>query len=161
MAAGLKEEIKQTRPFSGIEQEALLNIHRTSGYVAHVLQQMLKKHGLTDSQYNVLRILRGAGPEGLRCAEIGDRMISRDPDITRLLARLQSQRLIERRRDARDRRVVYSRISVEGLQVLKELDPAVEESSKSLLRHMNAEQIHMLIHLLEEVRRGAAASRRQ
>lgn len=157
MATGLKEEIKQTKPFSGIEQEALLNIHRTSGYVAHFAQQLLKKHGLTESQYNVLRILRGAGPEGLRCAEIGERMISRDPDITRLLERLQRQRLIERRRDAKDRRVVYTRISMEGLKVLKELDPDFEEGSKLLLKHMNAENVRTLIRLLEEVRQGTAA----
>jgi DNA-binding MarR family transcriptional regulator len=157
MAAGLKEEIKQTKPFSGIEQEALLNIHRTSGYVGHFAQQLFKKHGLTDSQYNVLRILRGAGPDGLRCTEIGERMISRDPDITRLLERLQRQRLIERRRDAKDRRVVYTRISAEGLKLLKELDPDVEENSRLLLKHMNAENVKMLIRLLEEVRRGTAA----
>jgi DNA-binding MarR family transcriptional regulator len=157
MAIGLKEEIKQTKPFSGIEQEALLNIHRTSGYVSHFTQQLLKKHGLTGPQYNVLRILRGAGPEGLRCAEIGERMLSRDPDITRLLERLQRQRLIERRRDAKDRRVVYTRISGEGLRALKELDPSIEQSSKVLLRHMSRDKVGMLIRLLEEVREGAAA----
>jgi DNA-binding MarR family transcriptional regulator len=88
--------------------------------------------------------------------EIGERMISRDPDITRLVARLERQRLIERRRDEIDRRVVYTRISREGLSLLKELDPTVEEGSKSLLRHMDAEKLRTLIGLLEELRQGAA-----
>lgn len=156
MASRLQEEIKQNKPFSGIEQEALLNIHRTSGHVAHFLQQILKKHGLTDSQYNVLRILRGAGPEGLRCMEIGERMISRDPDITRLLERLERRRLIERSRDQTDRRVVYTRISREGLSLLKELDPTVEAGAKASLSHMDGEKLRTLIGLLEEVRQGAA-----
>jgi DNA-binding MarR family transcriptional regulator len=155
MASGLQEEIKQIKPFSGIEQEALLNIHRTSGHVMHVLQQFLKKRGLTDSQYNVLRILRGAGSEGLRCMEIAERMISRDPDITRLLSRLERQRLIERRRDETDRRVVYTRISREGLTLLKELDPTVESASRNLLKHMDSEKLRVLIGLLEDVRKGA------
>jgi len=152
MASRLKEEIKQSKPFSGIEQEALLNIHRTSSHVAHFLQQVLKKRGLTDSQYNVLRILRGAGPEGLRCKEIGDRMVSRDPDITRLLAKLERQRLIERRRDQADRRVVHARISREGLALLKAVDPTVEAGSKTLLSHMDSAKLGALIALLEEVR---------
>jgi len=154
---GLRDEIKQNKPFSGIEEEALLNIQRTSAHIVHYLQQRLKKHGLTESQYNVLRILRGAGPDGLRCTEIGERMISRDPDITRLLERLQRLRFIERRRDAKDRRVIYTRISGEGLEVLKELDPIVAEDAKSMLRHMNPEKLRVLIGLLEGVRRGLAA----
>ncbi len=117
----------------------------------------MKKHGLTDSQYNVLRILRGAGPDGLRCMEIGERMISRDPDITRLLERLERRRLIERRRDETDRRVVYTRISREGLSLLKELDPTVDEGSKTLLMHMDAEKLRTLIGLLEDVRHGGTS----
>jgi DNA-binding MarR family transcriptional regulator len=155
MASRLKEEIKQIKPFSDIEQETLLNIHRTSGHVMHFLQQILKKQGLTDSQYNVLRILRGAGREGLRCMEIADRMISREPDITRLLERLERQRLIERRRDETDRRVVYTRVSREGLALLKELDPTIEAVSKTLLKHMDSEKLRTLIGLLENVRQGA------
>jgi DNA-binding MarR family transcriptional regulator len=157
MADRLKEEIQQTKPFSGVEQEALLNIHRTSGHIQHVLQQMLKGHGLTEPQYNVLRILRGAGSGGLRCSDIGDRMVSRDPDVTRLLERLQRQLLIERRRDGRDRRVIYSRISASGLQALRELDPLVESASKSLLGHMSRQKLSELIGLLEEIRHGSDA----
>jgi DNA-binding MarR family transcriptional regulator len=154
----LQQEIKQTKPFPGIEQEALLNLQRTAGQALHLTQQMLKPHGLTPSQYNVLRILRGAGPDGLRCMEIGERMLSHDPDITRLLERLLRQRLIERRRDGKDRRVIYSRISAEGLRLLKELDPEIEESAKLFLGHMNVQRLELLIDLLEEARQGLASA---
>jgi len=154
----LRDEIKQSKPFSGLEQEALLNIRRTSGYIEHVFQQILKQHSLTEPQYNVLRILRGAGPDGLRCAEIGERMITRDPDVTRLLARLQKQRMIERKRDSRDRRVVHSRISGGGTKVLKELDPVVEAAAVSLLKHVSQAKLGLLIDLMEEVRHGSPAS---
>jgi DNA-binding MarR family transcriptional regulator len=158
MGLKLQQEIKQTKPFPGIEQEALLNLQRTAGQAFHLTQQMLKPHGLTPSQYNVLRILRGAGPDGLRCMEIGERMLSHDPDITRLLERLLRQRLIERRRDGKDRRVIYSRISAEGLRLLKELDPGVEESAKLFLGHMNVQRLELLIDLLEEARQGLASA---
>ncbi len=152
MANKLKDEIKQTKPFSGLEQEALLNIRRTAGYLEHTMQQILKQHGLTEPQYNVLRILRGAGPGGLRCSEIGERMITRDPDITRLLARLESHRLIERWRDAEDRRVTQSRISAPGMEILAQLDPVVETIATSLLQHLDKPRLGLLIDLMEEVR---------
>jgi len=157
MGSRLKEEIRQTKPFSGPEQEALLNIQRTASYLQHRLQQTLRPHDLTEPQYNVLRILRGAGPEGLRCSEIGERMISHDPDITRLLTRLQDMGLLERKRDLIDRRVVLSRITAEGLQRLKDLDPVVDEASRTFLAHMSPERVGLLIDLLEEVRQGTAA----
>jgi MarR family transcriptional regulator, organic hydroperoxide resistance regulator len=154
----LREEIKQNKPFSGLEQEALLNIRRTAGYLEHTFQQILKQRGLTDPQYNVLRILRGAGPGGLRCSEIGERMITRDPDVTRLLTRLERQRLIERWRDADDRRVAHTRISAAGTEILKELDPIVENVGASLLRHMDKPRLGLVIDLMEEVRQGACAN---
>ncbi len=154
LANKLKDEIRQSKPFPGLEQEALLNIRRTSGYVEHVTQQMFKDQGLTDSQYNVLRILRGAGPEGLRCTDIGERMITRDPDITRLLARLQRRGFVGRHRDTRDRRVVHIRISAAGRAVLQELDPVVEASAISVLGHLSRERLALLIDLMEEVRGG-------
>ncbi len=156
MGMKLRDEIKQTKPFPGLEQEALLNLQRTAGQTLHWMQQILKEHGLTPSQYNVLRILRGAGEEGLRCAEIGERMLTHDPDITRLLDRLLRQGLIERRRDSRDRRVVHSRIGREGLKLLEELDPVVERAAKSLLGHMEPAKLDHLIELLEEARQGTA-----
>lgn len=154
VANKLKEEIRQNKPFAGLEQEALLNIRRTSGYVEHIMQQKLKDWKLTDSQYNVLRILRGAGPEGLRCTEIGERMITRDPDITRLLNRLERRRLVVRHRDMRDRRVVHIRISAVGSALLSELDPVVEAAAIAVLGHLTQDKLALLIDLLEDVRGG-------
>ena len=151
----LKEEIRQTKPFSGLEHEALLNLQRTAGQIFHHSQQMLKGYGLTGPQYNVLRILRGAGTGGLSCAEVGERMLTPDPDITRLLERLSRQGLIERRRDLRDRRVRFSRITAEGIRLLKELDPVVDRAAKSSLGHMSSQRLEALIDLLEEARQGA------
>lgn len=159
MVNKLKDEIRQNKPFSGLEQEALLNIRRTSGYVEHVTQQILKKHGLTDSQYNVLRILRGAGADGLRCTEIGGRMITPDPDVTRLIGRLQRQRLVARHRDTRDRRVVHIRISPAGNSMLEDLDPVVEASGKAMLGHLTQDKLAMLIDLLEEARQRQCENR--
>jgi|SRR5215469_4077364 len=154
MVSKLQEEIKQTRPFATIEEEALLNIRRTSDRLQYHSQQLFKPHGITPTQYNVLRILRGAGDGGLRCSDIGDRLVSSDPDITRLLGRLQKQKLIKRKRDPKDRRVIYATITAEGLRLLKETDPLLNENIKQLLRHMNKEKLTTLVSLLEEVRQG-------
>jgi DNA-binding MarR family transcriptional regulator len=150
----LKDEIQQSKPFDSLELEAVLNIHRTADQLQRTFQQLLKAHELTASQYNVLRILRGAGPGGLRCSEIGDRMVSRDPDITRLLDRLDRRKLIERHRCESDRRVVFASITELGLEQLKELDPLVKKQGKVMLQHMSAQKLETLIHLLEEVRGG-------
>jgi DNA-binding MarR family transcriptional regulator len=157
MGSKLQEEIKQTRPFASPEEEALLNIRRTSDRVQHYSQQLFKPHGITPTQYNVLRILRGAGEHGLRCSEIGERLVSSDPDITRLLDRLQKQKLIRRKRDAKDRRVIYTTISAEGLRLLKEMDPLVNDGVKQLLKHMSREKITTLVALLEEIRQALPA----
>jgi DNA-binding MarR family transcriptional regulator len=148
----LQQEIKQTRPFAGPEEEALLSIRRTSDRLQHHFHQSIKCMGITATQYNVLRILRGAGENGLRCSEIGDRLISSDPDITRLLGRLQRQKLIRRKRDSKDRRVIYATITGEGLELLKEMDPVVNEGIKKVLRHMSQEKLSTLISLLDEIR---------
>jgi DNA-binding MarR family transcriptional regulator len=150
----LQEEIKQTRPFNSLEEEMLLNLQRTSGRVQHLFQQMIKPMGLTPTQYNVLRILRGAGENGLRCSEVGERLVSDDPDITRLLDRLQKQKLIRRKRDLKDRRVIYTFITAEGLRLLKELDPQVVGLAKQMIAHMSQDKLTTLITLLEEIREG-------
>jgi DNA-binding MarR family transcriptional regulator len=157
MMKKLADEIKQKRPFDTLEAEALLNLQRTADQMRRGLQQTLKDRGLTEPQYNVLRILRGAEPDGLPCSEIGKRMISHDPDITRLLRRLGGLRLVERRRDRRDRRVVFTRISKAGLQQLKDLDPAVKEDTRRALGHMTPEKLVLLIDLLEEARANSEA----
>src|SRR6266568_9551268 len=117
--AALKHEIAQERPFSSTEEEALLNVMRTSDCLNRVFQRKARDWGITSTQYNVLRILRGAQPEGLTCSAIGDRMITAEPDITRLLARMKALKLIKQHRDKNDRRVVWTQISDQGLELLK------------------------------------------
>lgn len=157
MVSKLLDEIKQTRPFASLEEEALLNLHRTASRMQHTLQQTIKPMGLTPTQYNVLRILRGAGENGLRCSEVGERLVSNDPDITRLLDRLQKQKLVRRKRDGKDRRVIYSTITAEGLNLLKELDPIVSNLAKQMLKLMSHDKIRTLITLLEETRESLSA----
>ncbi len=128
---------------------ALLQAANTLGQEA---EQLLKPSGLTGAQYNVLRILRGAEPEGLPCRGIGDRMISHDPDMTRLLDRLEKRGLITRVRQTDDRRVVRTRITPQALSLLKTLDRPIRELHKRQFRHMSAARLKILSDLLEEVR---------
>ena len=128
---------------------ALLQAADTLGQEA---EQLLKAAGLTGAQYNVLRILRGAEPEGLPCRGIGDRMISHDPDMTRLLDRMEKRGLITRERQTDDRRVVKTRITPRALSLLKTLDQPVRELHKRQFRHMSAARLKILSDLLEEAR---------
>ena len=114
--AGLKLEILQERPFASLEEEALLNLLRASDCLNRAFHRKTREWGVSSTQYNVLRILRGAHPDGLTCAAIGSRMITAEPDITRLLARLKALKLIRQQRDSEDRRVVWTRISEAGLE---------------------------------------------
>ncbi len=125
---------------------------KTADFLGLQAEQLLKSHGLTAAQYNVLRILRGAQPAGLACRSIGDRMISHDPDMTRLLDRMEKRSLITRSRHADDRRVVKTRITSAGLDLLKSLDRPVRELHKRQFRHIPAARLKMLARLLEEVR---------
>jgi DNA-binding MarR family transcriptional regulator len=150
--SNLKTEIAQSSPFSSVEEEAILNLMRTSDFLERAFQQKMRGWGLTSTQYNVLRILRGARPEGLTCAAIGARMITAEPDITRLLARLKRLKLIRRRRDPRDRRVVWTQISDAGLNLLRSMDPAIRRIPVELLGHMKAADLSEMIRLLELAR---------
>ena len=111
----------------------------------------MKEHGLTGTQYNVLRILRGAAPSGLPCKGIGDRMISHDPDMTRLLDRMEKRGLITRERQSDDRRVVKTRITAQGLEVLKKLDAPVQELHRRQFRNIGTERLKSLAAALEEI----------
>src|SRR6266536_5283270 len=111
MGRSLQAELKQKVPFTSREQEAYLSLLRTADALQSSMESKLKEFGLTGTQYNALRILRGAGADGLPCSEVGERMITRDPDITRLLDRLQKRGLVERARGRGDRRVVYGKIT--------------------------------------------------
>jgi DNA-binding MarR family transcriptional regulator len=155
----LKREIAQERPFSSPAEEALLNLMRTADCVQRAMQRKTRAWGVTSTQYNVLRILRGSHPQGLTCSAIGDRMITAEPDITRLLARLKALKLIRQQRDKRDKRVIWTQISVSGLELLAEMDPMVQQSPKELLAHLDPEQIDNLIVLLELARKNCGDAR--
>ena len=159
MGPGLQAELKQKVPFSSREQEAYLSLLRTTDALQSSVEARLKEFGLTGTQYNALRILRGAGAEGLPCSEVGERMITRDPDITRLLDRLQKRGLVERIRCKRDRRVVYGKITAAGLKLLRELDEPLEKHGREMLRHVGQAKLKQLIELLEKVRDGKAFQR--
>ena len=159
-AKGLQAELKQKVPFTSREQEAYLSLLRTADALQAQVEAKLKEFGLTGTQYNALRILRGAGTEGLPCREIGERMITHDPDITRLLNRLEGRGFVERTRARHDRRVIYGRITAAGLKLLRELDVPIEKHSREMLHHVGQEKLKQLIALLELVRGGRAVHRR-
>ncbi len=133
------------------EETAFLELLRTTDQLTRNLVPILKAEDLSSTQYNVLRILRGA-PEGLPCGEIGNRMITRDPDITRLLDRLEKRGLIERWRETKDRRVVQARITSEGLKLLARLDEPVEQGHRHQLGHLGRERLKALCELLRAAR---------
>jgi len=152
MAAKLQAEIKQKAPFASIEQEVYLNLLRTGDALAQRVEKLLRDASLSGTQYNVLRILRGAGSQGLTCGETGERMVTHDPDITRLLDRLEKRNLITRSRDTRDRRVVTAKITPEGIRLLESLDKPLAELHRSLFRHVPRQDLKTLSSLLEKVR---------
>ncbi|MGH9562825.1 MAG: MarR family transcriptional regulator [Terracidiphilus sp.] len=152
----LKLEILQEPAFSSTEEEAFLNLVRSSDCLQRTFQHTIRGWGLTATQYNVLRILRGAGPCGLSCAAIGERMIAAEPDITRLLGRLKRLKLIRQHRDRRDRRVVLTAITDSGLELLHAMDPAVRNAPKQMLGHMRSADLAELIRLLELARQSCA-----
>jgi DNA-binding MarR family transcriptional regulator len=151
--ASLRREIEQEPPFSSLEEEALLNLLRTSDSLHRAVHLKTREWGVTSTQYNVLRILRGAQPDGLTCAAIGARMITAEPDITRLLRRLKGLKLICQRRDRQDRRAVWTQISVAGLDLLRAMDTVIQEAPRELLGHMSGAQLTELIRLLELTRK--------
>jgi DNA-binding MarR family transcriptional regulator len=142
---------RQRKPHPCPEEALFLELLRTTDMLSRRLTQVLKSEELSSNQYNVLRILRGA-PEGLPCGEIGNRMITRDPDITRLLDRLEKRGLISRCRENKDRRTVMVRIAPEGLNLLAELDQPVQQTHRSQMGHMGREKLRMLTALLQECR---------
>ena len=150
----LAEEIKQNKPFTSLQQEVYLSLLRTADELESRVAAVLKPFGISGTQYNVLRILRGAGPEGHRCSAIADRMITREPDITRLLDRMTKAGWISQARDTRDRRVVITRISAQGLKLLKELDKPIAELDRTLMLNLGEKKLKTLLSLLDEARNG-------
>ena len=155
MAGRIQAELQQSKAIGSLEEEAYLNLQRTANALSQRIAEQLRGHDLTPAQYNVLRILRGAGERPLNASDIAGRMITRDPDVTRLVDRLEKRGLVERWRCTEDRRVVWTRISPAGRELIDPLDQALDELHRSLLAHMSAEKLQTLVELLEEARDGA------
>ena len=143
---------KPGHPPGPLEERVFLALLQAADALGQQAEQLTRTAELTGTQYNVLRILRGAGSEGLACRGVGDRMITHDPDITRLLDRLEKQGLIIRERQIDDRRVVKARITARGLQLLKPLDQPMRDLHKRQFRHMLGARLKTLYDLLEEIR---------
>jgi DNA-binding MarR family transcriptional regulator len=163
MPGKLLQELHKSTPFESVQQELILNVLRTADHFSRSFEELLRPYNLSSPQYNVLRILRGvtstdslrgvkAEPQGIPCKCISEKMITRDPDITRLLDRLEARNLITRQRDGKDRRVVYTRITEEGLRVLAELDQLVLDFHIQALAHMSEETMLQMIEQLEGIR---------
>jgi len=138
---------KGTRPVGSPEETAFLDLLRTTDMLSRGLDRILKTEDVSSTQYNVLRILRGS-PAGLPCGEIGSRMITRDPDVTRLLDRLEKRSLISRRRATEDRRTVMARITPAGLKLLARLDQPVQATHREQLGHLGMKRLRALTELL-------------
>ena len=152
VARTLHTELKSTRPFDLLEEEAHLSVIRTAAVLDHDFAQVLKPYGLTTTQYNVMRILRGAGGEGLCRNELGTRLLRQVPDVTRLLDRLKQMRLIGRQRSDADRRLVRTRITQKGLDLLAELDAHIRQTHRERLAHVSPQRLRALVDTLAEVR---------
>lgn len=152
MPSRLQAEIKQSKPFRNREHEAILGLLRTAAILDHATDEELRPFGLTHTQFNVLRILRGAGQDGLCGREIGERMITKVPDVPRLLDRLEKAELISRERNSDDRRHVTARITAKGKQLVE----AVGDVSKveARFRRLTPEQLTVLIEALDTIREG-------
>lgn len=152
MSPSLQSEIKQRKPFGSPEQEAMLSIARTAAVLDHGTAEALKPYGLTPTQYNALRILRGSEPEGLCRNEVRDRLVARVPDTTRLLDRLGDMGLVVREREGDDRRFVRSRITRKGLDLLRSLDDVMVALHRRQLGHLGDRKLGLLVRLLGEAR---------
>ena len=152
MISELKDELKQSKPFPSLHEEAQLNIQRTAGVLSDEFAQVLKPYGITGTQYNVLRILRGAEPEGLCRNEVRERLINRMPDATRLLDRMEGAGLVTRSREEEDRRMVRTRITDHGRKIVDDLDAPVNAKHRGQLGHLSSDELETLIKLLTKAR---------
>jgi DNA-binding MarR family transcriptional regulator len=143
--------IQQNRPFDSPQQEAGLLIARIGSDLRRAFETVLKPHGITQTHYNVLRILRGARSAGLPCSALGERLVEHAPDTTRLLDRLVRLRLVARRRDRDDRRIVRSFITPAGLELLDTLTDPLARLQNDLFGHMTTERLQLLVALLDEL----------
>jgi DNA-binding MarR family transcriptional regulator len=157
MRSRLQQEIKQKKPFRSVSQEAVIGLFRTTDVLRRHTTAVLEPERITPQQYNVLRILRGAGTDGLPTLEIATRMIEQAPGITRLLDRLEAKRWVSRERCPEDRRRVTCRISESGLALLASLDDVVDDAADSTLLQLSQAEQRQLVGLLDKVRAGLTA----
>lgn len=150
----LRVALKQTKPFQSVHQEAFLNLARTHSALSDGLDRVLGPLGLSITQYNVLRMLRGAGRSGLCRNEIGRRLITRMPDVTRLLDRMERAGLVSRVRSTEDRRLVNTILTARGSQIVDKLDREVAKEHERTLGHMTNAQLTALVDLLGLAREG-------
>src|SRR4051812_14545766 len=155
MAQTIDREIRQTKPFQSLQQQVVLDLMSTTRAVEESWIQYLKRtEGISPSQFNILRILRGARPKPVKISAIAERMVTRDPDVTRLVDRLIKQGLVRRERDEADRRVVLVEITGTGLELLSRLDQPVLEYGAASMAGVKPQQLKTLDMLLNEVRAG-------
>ena len=154
MTPVLRAELKQRKPFTSLEQEAFLNVARTEAALRDHLDRVLKSYGISITQYNVLRILRGAGQEGMCRNEIRDRLVDRMPDVTRLLDRMEETGWIIRSRSTEDRRQVSTHLTRSGKDLVDSLDEPVAAEHERRLGHLSKTQLRTLIELLSTARQA-------
>lgn len=147
-------ELKQSKPFASRTQQTAVSLMRTADLVRRSVSAVVEPHGITLQQYNVLRILRGAGNGGLPTLEIAQRMIEQTPGITRLIDRLESKELVLRERCPTDRRQVFCRITKEGLRLLTRLEQPVRTAEEEALAALSPRQLEQLVALLDRARNG-------
>lgn len=152
MSGALQREIGQTRPFPSRQAEAVVGLMRTADVVKRGLSRVVEPQGITLQQYNVLRILRGAGPDGLPTLEIGGRMIEQAPGVTRLLDRLEAKKLVRRRRCPLDRRQVLCCITAAGQRLLRALEQVVENAGRRALGALGRDDLDGLVRALDAIR---------
>jgi len=157
MERNAQSRTNSRKPFISLEQETFIAILRTADRLDLRLTELLKPFNLSTTQFNALRILRGAGEQGLACSEVGERMINHDPDITRLMDRLEKRGLVQRRRDQQDRRVIVARITPAGLDLLKTIDQPLNEFHRRMMGKIGDVKLRSLLRLLELVRGAEAA----
>lgn len=150
----LQREIRQTKPFGSVYQEMVLSVLKTASEIRRVLAQTMEAQGITPQQYNVLRILRGAGEAGLPTLAIAERLVEEAPGMTRLVDRLEKRRWVRRERSTGDRRQVFCKITAEGLALLDQLDPHARDLDEIFAAAMPQSETEQLIELLEKVRKG-------
>lgn len=153
----VQEEIVQARPFHSIGAEVVVGVLRTAAVIERYFNQVVTQRGITIQQYNVLRILRGAGAEGLPTLTIRDRMVHEAPGITRLIDKLEKAGLVRRERGVPDRRVVFCYITEAGLALLDELDEPVNAADDAAVAMLSPDEQRQLVGLLDSVRAGHAA----